>query len=77
MKASRPVVVRPWSPEECAVVLDRFLVEVQFQMGPVSDEQLPGLWDNLRLRGPRRICTIDLASSPYGMGQDRKCIKIG
>lgn len=33
-------------------------MEVEVQMDPISDEQLPGLWDNLSLMSPKRVHTV-------------------
>lgn len=37
-------------------------------MGSISDKQLPGLWDNPWLMGPRRVHSLSLASI---LGGDR------
>ena len=44
-------------------------------MGPLSDEPLPGLWDNLWLMHPRGTCTLGLASSTYAIGAGSKIYK--
>ena len=70
MKTPRPVVIRPTVNRmvySCTwQVLVLVLVEVLVQMGPVSDEQLPGLWNNLWLMSPRKVCALDLIPSPKG-----------
>lgn len=41
-------------------------MEVSVQRSLISDEQLPGLWDTLRLMSLKRLCALVLASSPMG-----------